>query len=137
MKVGITGTRFGMSETQRLRVYDLLNQIIEECKAQEIDPEFHHGDCVGVDVEAAIIAKTFGYKIVAHPGPVGELQAGHESDEIRPNFTHFKRNRNIVDETDFLIVVPLQNTHQSRGGTWYTHDYAIKQGKEMIVIYRD
>ena len=129
MKIGITGTRSGMSDHQKQVVARFLqNSWIEGA-------EFHHGDCVGVDVEAAEIAKSLGYTVIAHPGPGGELCAGHESDEVRPNYSHFKRNRNIVDETDFLIVVPMQNEWQSKGGTWYTHDYAFKHGKALVIFY--
>lgn len=135
MRIGITGTREGMNAMQKQKVYDLLDQLNCECRMRDVQPEFHHGDCVGVDVEAAEIAASLGYIVIAHPGPKGDLQAGHKSDEIRPNFTHFKRNRNIVDETDVLIVVPLQSEWQPKGGTWYTHDYAVKNGKSLMVFY--
>lgn len=128
MKVGITGTREGMNEHQFAQVQEFLSQF-------PAGTEFHHGDCVGVDVEAAMVARELGYRIIAHPGPAGDLQAGHDSDEIREHLTHFKRNRNIVDETDMLMVVPLQNKHQSFGGTWYTHDYAVKKNKPVTIFY--
>ncbi len=135
MKVGITGTREGMDVDQIECVYNLLTEIMSECNNLSIVPEFHHGDCVGVDVQAAIIAKELKYKVIAHPGPAGELQAGHASDEIRENITHFKRNRNIVNECDVLVVVPMQDAWQSKGGTWYTASYAKKKGKPYFIIY--
>ena len=130
MKVGITGTRMGMNEHQFAGVQELLT------KLYEAGAEFHHGDCVGVDAEAAVLAKELGYKIIGHPGP-GEdgLRAFVECDESKEPASHFKRNRTIVDECDVLIVVPLQNEHQSRGGTWYTHDYAVKTEKQFTVFY--
>ena len=36
-----------------------------------------------------------------------------------------------------LIVVPLHNEPQRSGGTWYTHDYAVKLGKPRIIVYPD
>lgn len=128
MKIGITGTREGANDTQ-------LKAILEYLQQFPAGTEFHHGDCVGVDVEVAVMANELGFKTIAHPGPDCELRAHHESHEIRGGLTHFKRNRNIVDETDTLIVVPLQNTHQSFGGTWYTHDYAVKRGKPVTVFF--
>ena len=130
MKVGITGTRMGMNEHQFAGVQELLT------KLYEAGAEFHHGDCVGVDAESALLAKELGYKIIGHPGP-GEdgLRAFVECDESKEPASHFKRNRTIVDECDVLIVVPLQNEHQSRGGTWYTHDYAVKKIKPLMVFY--
>ena len=73
MKVGITGTREGMDADQIECVYNLLTEIMVECNNLNIVPEFHHGDCVGVDVQAAIIAKELKYKVIAHPGPAREL----------------------------------------------------------------
>jgi hypothetical protein len=128
-KIGVTGTRNGMTDFQKERVSRFLQEIFNE-KA-----EFHHGDCVGVDVETAEIAKSLGYYVVNHP-PVDEsLRAFHKSDKILEPKTHFARNRDIVDDTDLLVVVPRENEHQSRGGTWYTHDYAVKKNKPVLVFY--
>lgn len=132
MKIGITGTREGMNEHQ----FELLQQYLtlHYCEGAE----FHHGDCVGVDAEAAMLAKDIGYRIISHPGPtVGDLRAFVECDESREPASHFKRNRTIVETCDCLIVVPLQNSWQPHGGTWYTHDYAKKTNKPFVVFWRD
>jgi len=128
MKIGITGTRKGMTEAQFGQVYEFLKQ--HYCEGAE----FHHGDCVGVDVEAALLAKDLGYKVVGHPGPGADgLRAYFNSDHVMPAQSHFKRNRIIVDTCDCLLVVPLQPEWQSQGGTWYTHDYAKKKNKPLII----
>lgn len=130
MKIGITGTREGMNEHQFALVQDFLTRHYSE------GAEFHHGDCVGVDAEAALLAKEIGYRIVGHPGPTTDgLRAFVECDESREPASHFKRNRTIVDVCEHLLVVPLQNEHQPRGGTWYTHDYAKKKSKPFTVIW--
>lgn len=127
MKIGITGTRNGANDNQLFAIAEFL----EENDVEEL----HHGDCLGVDVEIAAVAKMLGIKTVCHP-PVDEsLRAFHESTEIRPALTHFARNRKIADETDLLLVVPMQNTHQSFGGTWYTHDYAVKRKKPVKIFF--
>jgi len=128
MKIGITGTRSGMTEHQ----FSQLKEILSRYPA---GTEFHHGDCVGVDVEAAVLAESMGFHVISHPGPGGPLQAGHNSHEIREPHTHFKRNRSIVDDTELLIVVPFQTEWQSKGGTWYTHDYAVKKEKSVIIVF--
>lgn len=128
-KIGVTGTRSGMNETQ-------FDAVCEYLRA--FDPavsELHHGDCVGVDVEVAEIAAALGMRTVCHPPSKDELRANHASDEVREPLSYFARNRNIVDETDHLMVVPYQDSHQSNGGTWYTHDYAKKRGKDPIVFF--
>lgn len=130
MKIGITGTREGMTQHQ----FEMVRQYLE-CRYSE-SAEFHHGDCVGVDAEAATLAKDIGYKIISHPGPDNDgLRAYVPSDESKEPQTHFKRNRTIVDSCDFLLVVPLQMEPQSKGGTWYTYDYAVKKNKPFFVIF--
>lgn len=127
MKIGITGTRSGMTDEQ----CEMLANFLKQAGSGE----FHHGDCVGVDVEAATIAQDLGFKTINHPPTKTDLRAYHKSDEIREPKSYFARNRDIVNETECIIVIPFQTAHQSFGGTWYTHDYAIKQSKPVHVFY--
>ena len=127
MKVGVTGTREGATEYQLRELRSLL--------AELKGTEFHHGDCKGVDEQAAQIAKELGYKIVCHPPKSNDLRAHFPYDEAREPLTYLARDRIIVDETDVLIVVPLHMEWQPKGGTWYTHDYARKQNKPLTIIY--
>jgi thiamine pyrophosphate-dependent acetolactate synthase large subunit-like protein len=131
MKVGVTGTRSGMNEHQFKHIDAFLKEVIQ----LEPGAELHHGDCVGVDEEVALLAQELGYKIVCHPPEKRELRADVPYDECREPLNYFARNRNIVDECDVLLVVPYQNEPQSHGGTWYTHDYAQKKKKLTTVIY--
>jgi len=127
MKIGATGTRSGMTDQQFVQVQMLLQELP--------GTELHHGDCVGVDAEVATLARELGYKIVCHPPEKQDLRAFVPADEMREPFSYFRRNRNIVDECELLIVVPYQSSHQSNGGTWYTHDYAIKKNKPVEIIW--
>lgn len=138
VKIGVTGTRSGMTDFQRTSV----NKFLFVCHISgkhhsdiEIKHELHHGDCVGVDVETAELAKKFDYKIVCHPPVKDDLRAFFKSDETREPMNYFARNRNIVDECDHLLVVPYQMEWQSNGGTWYTHDYAKKKGKPLTIFW--
>jgi hypothetical protein len=127
IKIGITGTRYGMNETQFELIHEYLNR--------EEKFEIHHGDCNGVDAEVACLAKELGHYIVSHPPTSSALRAYTEYDEIREPLGYLERDRKIVDSTDFLIVVPHTDEWQSRGGTWYTHDYAVKNGVMVDVLY--
>ena len=127
MKVGITGTREGATEYQLKE----LRSILAELKGTE----FHHGDCRGVDVQAAAIAQELGYKIICHPPVLKEEQGYFGGDEIREPAGYMKRDRTIVEETDVLLVCPKQMEWQLKGGTWYTHDYAVKLGKPLSIIW--
>lgn len=127
MKVGVTGTREGATEYQLHE----LRSILQELKGTE----FHHGDCKGVDEQAAAIAKNLGYKIVCHPPEKDYLRAYFPYDETREPAGYLKRDRAIVDSVDILLVVPLHEEWQSKGGTWYTHDYAKKVGRVYNIIW--
>jgi hypothetical protein len=138
MKIGVTGTRNIPNRSQFDRVYDFLNSAIEHCKEKEEDmwpPELHHGDCIGADEMVAKIAMMLGFKVICHPPENTVLRAYQTSHETRVPLSYFHRNRNIVDETDFLIAVPYQDSHQSTGGTWYTVDYAVKKNKQVKIFY--
>ena len=135
MKIGITGTREGMTDYQSEQVYDALNSLMQDCIGSAIKPEFHHGDCVGVDSEAALFAQALGYTIVCHPPTSSEYQGSVGGDEVRAKAGYLQRNRTIVDECDILLVVPLQMAWQPRGGTWYTHDYAKKKDVLYLVCW--
>jgi hypothetical protein len=128
MKIGITGTRSGGTPHQLDAVYKYLASL-------PTGAELHHGDCVGADFDVATIAVSLGMRIVCHPPIKEDLRAFFESDETRPSYSYFSRNRNIVEETDLLLVVPYQTSPQSVGGTWYTHDYAVRQGKPVKIFY--
>jgi len=127
MKVGVTGTRSGMTDHQTQLVWDFLTT--------PGITQLHHGDCRGVDVEVAALALSLGIEIVCHPPVKDELRGWFESDQTREPLNYFARNRNIVDETDFLLVVPFQMSPQKHGGTWYTYSYARKKNKPHLVVY--
>ena len=128
MKLGITGTREGMTAKQYAEVEEILSEKFGEFT------ELHHGDCSGVDVQVATIAQKIGYRTVCHPPESNYLRAFHNSDELREPAGYLKRDRAIVDETDLLLVVPLTPVRKPKSGTWYTHNYAKRQSKPVILI---
>lgn len=131
MKIGFTGTRNGMTSAQKMAFASL----IESLKPTE----FHHGDCVGADDEAATMVHESSYATVTcHPPTDEKLRAWNPKATFTVEAkTHFARNRDIVNETDMLIGTPGAPTWQPRGGTFYTMDYAIKRGKPVKVIWPD
>jgi hypothetical protein len=130
MRVGITGTRDGMTKEQKQSFCILVAWL-------EIS-QWHHGDCLGVDDQTtSIIAETYpNVHIVCHP-PVDEALRAFNPHyyAMKEAKTHFARNRDIVDSTELLIVVPKDTTWQKYGGTWYTYDYAKKRKKRAIIIW--
>lgn len=136
MKLGFTGTRDGMTEWQCGALLEVLGILLPE--------EFHHGDCMGADDEAADMVHELlrrgrprgeGCRIVCHPPEKVEHRAYNrhfDREEVPRN--HFARNRKIVDLTDALACCPKQMERQEQGGTWYTYDYAVKKGKRVYLI---
>jgi hypothetical protein len=135
MKIGVTGTRNEPMQEQLEGVHKFLNAALTHCRTNDDILELHHGDCVGADAAVANMAKAMGIFIVCHPPLKHDLRAQVPSHEYRTPKSYFERNRAIVNETDFLIAVPFQTSPQKKGGTWYTVDYANKQGKKVKVIY--
>ena len=129
MKIGVTGTREGATIEQIDQVTAFLQ--LHQAEGNEL----HHGDCTGVDVEVAAIARELGYRIVCHPPVKAETRGFFGGDETRVPAGYLERDRAIVDATEVLIVVPLQTEWQPRGGTWYTFDYAQKKKKPVKVFY--
>ena len=128
MKIGVTGTREGSTDFQ-------LQSAIDYMKSIPLPAELHHGDCLGVDAEIAFAARELGWKVVCHPPTKLRLRAYHDSDEFREPAGYLQRDRAIVDECDFLMVLPLHMEWQNQGGTWYTHDYAVKINKPYKVFW--
>jgi hypothetical protein len=128
MKIGVTGTREGANDQQ-------LRQIGAYMMSLGTEHELHHGDCRGVDVEVAAIARYLGWRIVCHPPKSKEMQGFYGGDEVRGPQGYLQRDRQIVDETELLLVVPLHDEWQPQGGTWYTHDYAVKKNKPVEIFY--
>lgn len=139
MRIGFTGTRHGMAPAQANRFYAYV------CEHPDFE-EFHHGDCIGADSEAADAIRDVltsedpgpAIKVVCHP-PADQTHRAHNPhyDEIREPKTHFARNRDIVDETDCLVACPCDMAEQPKGGTWYTVGYARKRGKPVVIIWPD
>jgi len=77
-------------------------------------------------------------KIIVYPGhsAVDGDTSFHfdysDADEISPSESYFKRNRRIVDDSDFMLAAPFNQIQ--KGGTWYTINYSKKQGKGINVI---
>lgn len=128
IQIGVTGTRYGGTEYQLLKSAKILSERFIH------GSEFHHGDCVGIDQQVARIARKIGYVIVCHPPVKDEHRAFEPADTMLKPASHFARNRNIVMAVDLLLVCPVTNEWQPRGGTWYTHDYAVKFGRELVLI---
>ena len=129
MILGVTGTSRGATVEQMRQI----RCFIDENNVTVL----HHGDCIGVDVQAAKIAEFMGVKTVCHPPLNGAARAHHKSSVILPAKEYLVRNRDIVDSADQMIVVPFEIEEILRSGTWMTYRYAKTQNVTRTLILPD
>lgn len=141
MRIGFTGTRNGMTETQKARVMELLARI--EARAPGAPHEFHHGACVGADEEACGIAlATLGnVTVIAHPSGLPGMcnpSAIVLSHKVLPVKPPLDRNRDISDASETVISTPGGSEEANpRSGTWSTIRYARRNGPVVYVVFPD
>ena len=127
MRVGFTGTQGGMTPAQKLHLPLLFLQA----------ESFTHGDCIGADVEAALIADLMGVPTIAMPCTIVAKRANYPSTLVLPAKPPLERNVDIVKNCDLLVAAPAENKEQLRSGTWATIRRARDYGRRMIVLYPD
>ncbi|KKL08067.1 hypothetical protein LCGC14_2579560 [marine sediment metagenome] len=130
-RVGFTGTRKGMTDEQRTVFTGWI---------ANMDPyEFHDGDCDGSDEEAHnIVRKKLPLcRMIGHPPNKDKHRAGCKYDMNYMPRPYLERNKDIVDDVDFMVATPDTMKEKERGGTWYTIRYARKQDRKLTIIYPD
>jgi hypothetical protein len=129
--IGFTGTQQGMTENQKLAV----EHILRVRKEKDI-VEFHHGDCIGSDAEAAEIAYWLNYYIISHP-PIenSKREFSKFSDEELEAEEYLDRNHKIVNVSELMIATPKELSEVLRSGTWATIRYAKKFNKPLIIVF--
>lgn len=123
MILGVTGTRRGRPDlTERFFRFLCDNYV----------SELHHGDCVGWDEEAFLVAKHYKIPTVSHPPDRDDYRAFTDSDMVLPPKGYMERNRDIVDAVEYIIAAP-DGPEVVRSGTWATVRFAKKQGVSGVV----
>lgn len=130
MKIGFTGTKEGMSQKQK----DAFVAILQERCVKE----FHHGDCLGADADAHNLVRQHfpDVYIVIHPPTYAYLQAHKEGDYIHEPKPYLDRNKDIVNDTEYLIAAPKENEEVLRSGTWATIRQARRTNKPHSILER-
>jgi hypothetical protein len=67
---------------------------------------FHHGDCVGADEQAHVIARICGFFIVIHPPTDPRKRAWCTGDFVMTPAPYLDRNAAIVRSTVVLVAAP-------------------------------
>lgn len=140
MNIGFTGSRTEMSPKQLAVLREMLQGAIARAAVGEY-VTLHHGDCIGSDAQANLLAKRLGMWIVIHPPSNPHKRAfctTLDYGEIREQKDYIARNHDIVDECDMLFATPSgPEDKQPRSGTWATVRYARQQNKHNTVIMPD
>ena len=125
--IGFTGTRKGMTQAQRKR----LAMIFQAAEG------IIHGDCVGADAQAHIIARTLGLELLMRPCDITSHRAFSEQGKVVADpAPPLERNKLIVDDCDVLIACP-DGPERRRSGTWSTVRYARQLKKPGLIIMPD
>ena len=129
-KIGFTGTRHGMTDEQKIEFEKLI-------KAKDFK-EFHHGMCAGSDEIAhhLIEEDKEDVNIIGHPPTWSGSVAQLSCHNVMAEDTYHRRNKDIVDSTDFLIATP-DAKERVGSGTWKTVRYARKKGKRIYIIHKN
>lgn len=135
MIIGFTGTQIGMTDFQKCKFYELLDDLHVK--------EFHHGDCIGADADAHNLVVeyfknklgVFTGKIIIHP-PIKDIKRAFcKAKTILEPKDYISRNHDIVDASELIIATPKEFEEQMRSGTWATVRYTKKTNKRLIIIY--
>jgi hypothetical protein len=97
----------------------------------------HNGDCIGVDKAVYYLARAFGIYVILHPPKNYKWRAfcGDHADEWREEKGFHGRDRDMVNESEFLISVPDGISEHPAGGTGWTTEYAREVNKPLVLIW--
>lgn len=131
MKLGFTGTRQGLTGSQRRQ----LQMYVAELRPDRA----HHGCAIGADREFHHTVRCWDEyclaRIIGHPCDIKGQSSTSDCDELRDEKPPLERNHDIVDECDHLIACPATEAEEWRSGTWATVRYAKKQHKPLTIVY--
>lgn len=139
MKIGITGSRTGLTAKQFATLDKLLSKMLRKYDVTEC----HHGDCFGVDFTFnQYIYANSKATIVVHPPTIDKQRAFCAKDEderfvVEKCKPYLDRNKDIVNSSDIMIGCPDTPIEKSRSGTWSTIRYARKQQTILFVVLPD
>lgn len=134
MILGVTGTRDGLTMAQDMAV----RAFLVGAKAFGIE-EIHHGCCIGADARVHALCTIEGaieIPVVIHP-PINTRNLAELTGEVERKAPkeYMERNRNIVDNSDVLLVMPNSLHEKVRSGTWACYRYAVKSLRPIVIIW--
>lgn len=136
LHIGFTGTQQGLTILQFAALERLVIAVAGEV---DFDVTPHHGDCIGADQAFHTICEDRRQCLripIIHP-PLSTYKRAFCPGRVLPPRPYLERNRDIVDQSDWLIAAPDSDKERVRSGTWSTVRYARKQLHHIIFVYPD
>lgn len=132
MHLGITGTKKGMTEKQ----FDVIKEFVKE--SASLISVFHHGDCIGVDVQTALLIDHYlpDVWIMVHPPDKNKYRGFGPWNETQRPKPYVVRDQDNINLSDYLWAVP-DGPERIRSGTWTTVRMARKKGIPITIIMPD
>lgn len=133
--VGFTGTRKGITKPQVIRITQALYSLGTTW--------FVHGGAIGCDRIAHWIATEAGIKTRIRPAtgfdPAWLTPEVPDTfvDEVLPEKPPLERNRDIVNDAQYMLACPFTYGEELKSGTWMTIRYARKLHKPLAIIWPD
>lgn len=131
--LGFTGTRTGMTASQRDAVSSLVASMLRTYGTVIA----HHGDCIGADTDFHKICRNSGIAIHGWPPIQTSMRAFCTFDVEHDPLEFMDRNFEIVRAADRMIACPAEPAEQIRGGTWSTIRLARRAGKKRAIVCPD
>jgi hypothetical protein len=123
--IGFTGSRDGMTESQKESVLKLLKLLKPK--------ELRHGDCIGADTQCNELSTNLNIPITIHPPDIDNLRS-FCTGKLEDTKPYLERDRDIVDSCNILIAAPKEYTEKKGSGTWYTARYALSRHKPIAIV---
>ena len=117
---------------------------------EAVEPEraivLHHGDCVGADLQAHLLAYSHGWQVEIHPGADAEGASPKRAFSENKEFRHVRaihvpapymeRNMDIVVSSILLLSCP-GGPEKQRSGTWSTVRAAERMARMAVIFMPD
>lgn len=100
----------------------------------------NHGDCIGADEEADILAHKLGMVRYIWPSNIEATRAHCEDNGAivaSPESAPIARDIWIVQSSAFMVAAPATSSPEKRSGTWATVRHAWRTGKRVFIVYPD
>lgn len=150
LRVGFSGSQFGMSQWQRDVFAARVAQMLVFRNHGYARIEFHHRDCIGADAQAWWIFVQLAHycdvrqfvTTVSHPGydPKNPMNASKraftKNDKELHAHVFLDRNRKIVQAVDVMFFAPLKDKETLRSDTWATWRFAKSVNQDIVMLER-